>query len=144
MPRRSLSEFFSYFDKHSRDIAYSQPSGYRTESWTYRDVAETAARVARELESRSISPGDRVLILGPNSAEWAAAFWGSVLSGAVIVPMDWAAAQDFIERVARQVDAKLIIAARERASFSSNAPIVILEDLCEVVARHSAGDSGDR
>src|SRR5580704_16189949 len=124
MPRRSLSEFFSYFDKHSRDIAYSQPSGYRTESWTYRDVAETAARVARELESRSVAPRDRVLILGPNSAEWAAAFWGSVLRGAVIVPMDWAAAQDFIERVARQVDAKLIFAGRNRSTFGIATPVL--------------------
>jgi long-chain acyl-CoA synthetase len=144
MARRSLSEFFSYFDKHSRDVAYSQPSGYRTESWTYRDVAETAARVARELESRSISPGDRVLILGPNSAEWAAAFWGSVLSGAVIVPMDWAAAQDFIERVARQVDAKLIFAARDRSTFSIPTPVLILEDLRAAVAQHPAGTPGAR
>lgn len=143
-PRRSLSEFFSYFDKSPRDLAYSQSAGYRTERWTYQKVAETAGRFARELEFRGINAGDRIILLGPNSAEWAAAFWGSILRGAVIVPMDWAAAQDFIERVARQVDAKLILAARERASLISGAPIVVLEDLCEVVARHSAGTAGAR
>ena len=144
MARRSLSEFFSYFDRHSHDVAYSQPSGYRTESWKYRDVADTAARVARELESRAIAPGDRVLILGPNSAEWAAAFWGSVLRGSVIVPMDWAAAQDFIERVAKQVGAKLIFAARDRSAFSLATPVLILEDLRAAVAQHPAGSPGAR
>jgi long-chain acyl-CoA synthetase len=142
--RRSLSEFFPYFDKRPPDYAYAQSAGYRAERWTYQKVAETAGRFARELESRGINAGDRIILLGPNSAEWAAAFWGSILRGAVVVPMDWAAAQDFIERVARQVDAKLIVAARERASLSSGAPVLILEDLCEAVSRHSAGTPGAR
>ena len=144
MPRRSLSEFFSYFDKRPRDFAYAQPAGYRTERWTYQKVAETAGRFARELESRSVNPGDRIILLGPNSAEWAAAFWGSVLRGVVVVPMDWSAAQDFIERVARQVDAKLIVAAGERVSFNVGAPVLILEDLCGIISRHSPGTSGAR
>jgi long-chain acyl-CoA synthetase len=144
MPRRSLSEFFTYFDKSPRDRAYAQSSGYRTERWTYQKVAETAGRFARELESRDIVPGDRIILLGPNSAEWAAAFWGAILRGAVVVPMDWAAAQDFIERVARQVDARLILVARNRNAFSGSAPVLILEDLCEIVSQHSAGLPGAR
>jgi long-chain acyl-CoA synthetase len=144
MSRRSLSELFAYFDKKPRDFAYAQPAGYRTERWTYQKVAETAGRFARELESRSIHADDRIILLGPNSAEWAAAFWGSVLRGVVVVPMDWVAAQDFIERVAKQVDAKLIVVARERASFSTGAPLLILEDLCELVSHHPAGTPGAR
>ncbi len=144
MPRRSLSEFFSYFDKRPRDYAYAQLAGYRTDRWTYQKVAETAGRFARELESRGINVGDRIILLGPNSAEWAAAFWGSILRGVVVVPMDWSAAQDFIERVAKQVDAKLIVAARERASFNVTAPLLILEDLRANVSHHSAGSPGTR
>jgi long-chain acyl-CoA synthetase len=144
MPRRSLSEFFPYFDKRPRDHAYAQSAGYRIERWTYEKIAETAGRFARELEFRDVNAGDRIILLGPNSAEWAAAFWGSLLRGVVIVPMDWAAAQIFIERVAKQVDAKLIVVARERVSFNSSAPILILEDLCEIVSRHSVGNSSDR
>ena len=144
MPRRTLSEFFPYFDRRPHDCAYAQPAGYRTERWTYQKVAETAGRFARELESRNINAGDRIILLGPNSAEWAAAFWGSVLRGVVVVPMDWVAAQDFIERVARQVDAKLIVAARERASFSVGAPVFVLEDLREAVSHHPAGTPGAR
>ncbi len=143
-PRRSLSEFFSYFDKRPRDHAYAQSAGYRTERWTFQTIAETAARFARELEFRGVNAGDRIILLGPNSAEWAAAFWGSILRGVVIVPMDWAAAQGFIERVARQVNAKLIVVARERASLNCGIPVVILEDLGEVVSRHSSGIPGAR
>ena len=144
MPRRSLSEFFTYFDKRPHGHAFAQPTGYRTDRWTYQKVAETAGCFARELEFRGINAGDRIILLGPNSAEWVAAFWGSVLRGVVVVPMDWTAAQDFIERVAQQVDAKLIVAARERASFSTNIPVLILEDLCTTVSHHSAGTPGAR
>jgi long-chain acyl-CoA synthetase len=144
MPRRSLSELFAYFDKRPRDFAFAQSVGYRTERWTYQKVAETAGRFARELESRGVAPGDRILLLGPNSAEWAAAFWGSILRGAVIVPMDWAAAPDFVERVARQVSAKLIVTGRHRASFGNSAPVLILEELCDIVAHHPAGRRGAR
>jgi len=143
MPRRSLSELFIYFDRRPRDFAYAQPAGYRSERWTYQKVAETAGRFARELESRGIEPGDRILFLGPNSAEWSAAFWGSVLRGVVVVPMDWAAAPDFIERVSRQVSAKLILAARNRTT-PGDVPVVILEELCALVSHHSAGTPGAR
>src|SRR5579864_4017274 len=144
MPRRALSELFTYFDKKPRDFAYAQSAGYRTERWTYQSVAATAGRFARELESRGISAGDRIILLGPNSAEWAAAFWGSMLRGVVVVPMDWVAAQDFIARVARQVDAKLIVAAREHTSFSGGIPVLILEDLREISSHHPAGTPGAR
>jgi long-chain acyl-CoA synthetase len=143
MPRRSLVEFFSYFDRRPHDFAYAQPSGYRTEHWTYQNVAETAGRFARELESRNVAPGDRILLVGPNSAEWVAAFWGCVLRGAVAVPMDWAAAPDFIERISRQVGAKLILAARNKIA-SGGAPVLIFEDLYAVVSHHSGGTPGDR
>ncbi len=68
MPRRSLSEFFAYFDNRPRDHAYAQSAGYRTARWTYQKVAETAGRFARELESRGVNTGDRIVLLGPNSA----------------------------------------------------------------------------
>ncbi|MGH9594833.1 MAG: AMP-binding protein, partial [Bryobacteraceae bacterium] len=113
MARRSLAEFFQTFDLHARGIAYAQPLGYRMDRWSYARIAETAARVARELESRGVAPGNRVMLWGPNSAQWAAAFWGCILRGAVVVPMDYAATPDFASRVAEQVSAKLLFAGRD-------------------------------
>jgi long-chain acyl-CoA synthetase len=144
-PRRnSIAEFFPEFDRRPRDIVYAQPYGYRTARWTYRRFADTAAQFARELESRGISPGDRVLLWGPNSAEWAASFWGCMLRGAVVVPMDWIATDDFALRVVDQVQAKLLVVAKEKFSALQNAPVMTLEDLPQTVSRHSAGKPGAR
>src|SRR5437763_1224247 len=113
MPRQLLTEYLQNFRALGADVAYSWPRGYRTARWTYLQVAEAAAQFARELEARTISKDARIILWGPNSAEWVAAFFGSMLRGVVAVPMDRIAAPDFVRRVADQVDAKLIVCARE-------------------------------
>src|SRR5260370_22003922 len=113
MPLRSLIEYLAGYGRHGHNIAYSERRGYRIARWTYREVAGLAAQFARELETRRIGPGDRVLVWGRNSAEWVAAFLGCILRGAVAVPMDQGATSDFAGRVAQQVDAKLLVVAPE-------------------------------
>lgn len=136
MERRSLLEYFDNFLRLGRESAYIQRRGYRNVSWSYRQVAETAFQFARELAKRGIAKGDRVLIWGPNSAEWAATFFGCVLRGAIVVPMDDAAAPDFALRVYQQVNAKLLVCSRQHVQRSI--PGLILEDLPQTLAHHSS------
>ena len=136
MERRSLLEYFDNFLRLGRESAYIQRRGYRSVRWTYRRVAETSFQFARELAERGIGKGDRVLIWGPNSAEWIASFFGCVLRGVVIVPMDDAAAPDFSLRVYQQVDAKLLVCSRQHVETSL--PGLILEDLPETLGRYSS------
>ncbi len=119
--------------------AYAHRRGYRTERWSYAEVLLTARQFARELEQRGVAKGDRVLLWGDNCAEWAAAFFGCVLRGAVVVPMDRVASNDFAFRVADQVDAKLFVVGREIVGFCTGRNAVVLEELRERVAKHDAG-----
>jgi long-chain acyl-CoA synthetase len=137
MPRRSLIEYLAGYGRHGRSIAYSEPCGYRMARWSYCDVAGVAAQFARELEARRIGPGDRVLVWGRNSAEWVAAFLGCILSGTVAVPMDQGATADFAARVAQQVDAKLLVVAREHMPFGEGRAALVLESVRENIAQHS-------
>src|SRR4249919_1740596 len=136
MERRSVVENLDSFLRRGRECAYLQHRGYRTVRWTYRQVAETAFRFARELEARGIGKGDRVLLWEPNSAEWVAAFFGCALRGVIVVPIDEAGAADFAQRVYQQVDGKLLICSREHESPSI--PALAVEDLSEVLAAHSS------
>src|ERR1700674_2087747 len=136
MDRRSLVESLDHFLRWGQEIAYVQRRGYRTVRWSYRQVAETAFRFARELEARGIGKGERVLIWGPNSAEWIAAFFGCALRGVVVVPMDDVATSDFALRVHQQVGARLLLCSREHAQQSL--PTLTLEDLPHALASHSA------
>ena len=100
--------------------------------------AALAFRVARELESRSIGKGDRVMLWGDNCGEWVAAFFGIMLRGAVAVPMDKIASPDFAQRVAADVDAKLIICASSLSHHAGERPYLELENLSDAIAGRSA------
>ncbi len=136
MERRSVVEYLDSLLRRGRDCAYVQHRGYRTVRWSYRQVAETSFRFARELEARGIGKGDRVLLWGPNSAEWVAAFFGCALRGVIVVPIDEAGAVDFAQRVYQQVDGKLLVSSREHPLASI--PTLALEDLQEILAVHSS------
>ncbi len=139
----SIAEFFrANFESHRTQIAYRQRRGYRMESYTYGEVLSLARGFERLLEQRGISKGDRVMIWGENSAEWVAAFFGCVLRGVVVVPMDDGAAADFATRVYRQVGAKLLMASRKHSRDQSleSASIVTLEDLAAAETGPSRSD----
>ncbi len=137
MPHQSLTEYLEYFSRYGRDVAYVHRRGYRTVRWTYRQLAQTAAQFARELEARGIQPGERVVLWGENCAEWVAVFWGCLLRGAVVVPVDRIATPDFAQTVARQVDAKLCVRSMELSGGEDWVPSITLEALPELLAPRS-------
>jgi long-chain acyl-CoA synthetase len=133
MSRDNLLSLFREFERYGSDVAFVQRRGYRREAWTYRKLAGVAFGCALELRERGVGTGDRVLLWGPNSAEWTAAFWGCLLRGAVAVPMDDGATLDFAGRVARDAGVKLIFSSREKASIAPAIPRRVLEDLADTV-----------
>ena len=136
MERRSIVEYLESFPRRGRECAYIQRRGYRAVRWSYRQVAEMAFRFARELEKRGIGKGERVLLWGPNSAEWVVAFFGCALRGVIVVPIDHAGAADFTQRVYQQVDGRLLAGSREHALPSI--PLLVLEDLQETLSVHAS------
>jgi long-chain acyl-CoA synthetase len=133
--RTSVAEYLADFERFGREPAYSERIGYRLCRWTYAEIAQTAYRFARELNARQIRKGDRVLLWGPNSPLWVAAFFGCANRGVIVVPLDDAAAPDFALRVFQQVNAQLLVCSREHAQ--AGAASIFLEDLQNSLARHS-------
>jgi long-chain acyl-CoA synthetase len=150
MARPNLLSLFDDFSRHRRDVAVVQRHGYRRESWSYGQLATVAMRLAHDLKQRGVCTGDRVLIWGPNCAEWIAAFWGCLLRGAVVVPIDQGATFDFAARVARETSPKLIIASVAKSNFGGAIPRLNLEDLADaagqsylVVTRHDGRQAAE-
>jgi long-chain acyl-CoA synthetase len=135
MSRANLLSLFREFERYGGDIAFVERRGYRREAWTYQKLRDVACACALELKHRGVRTGDGVLLWGPNSAEWTAAFWGCLLRGAVAVPMDDGATLDFAHRVAQDAGVKLVLASREKAAFHSTIPRLALEDLADTVRR---------
>lgn len=136
--RQSLVEFVREYEARRDEIAVAQRHGYRMERWTYGQILDGANSFARELEARGIGKGEAVLLWGPGSAEWTAAFLGCMLRGAVSVPIDPVSAADFAARVARDVNAKLIVRSEKLACGELPASSLSLETLSQSVAHHSA------
>ncbi len=135
MARTTILEYLDNFRRHAREVAYVHHRGYRVQRWTYGEVFANAHRFARELDSREIAKGDKVLIWGENCAEWVVAFLGCLLRGAIVVPIDRIAAPDFAQRVAGQVDARLCVCSPE--NHVSGIPSLHLETLRERIAVRS-------
>src|SRR5947209_19595593 len=134
----SLAHLAQLYLKLGDDVAFVYHRGYRMPRWSYRQTAELAFRFARELERRNIGKGERVVLWGENSPEWVAAFLGCMMRGAVAVPMDRIAAPDFMQRVANDVDARLVVCSSALAPSAAAWPYLDLEDLRETLARLSA------
>jgi len=135
MPRSSILEYLDNFQRHAHEVAYVHRRGYRTQRWSYGDVLVYANRFARELESRGIAKGDKILIWGENCAEWVVAFFGSLLRGAIVVPIDRISTPDFAQRVAEQVDAKLCVCSA--SNRLAGVPSLHLESLRDEIAVRS-------
>jgi long-chain acyl-CoA synthetase len=139
MPRSNLISLFAEFERYATGAAVVQRGGYRRECWTYAQLASVAAAFAGVLQQRGVRTGERVILWGPNRAEWMAAFWGCLLRGAVAVPLDDGATADFAARVARETDARLVVAARGKPSLAGRAGSAVstlnLEDLGDIARR---------
>lgn len=134
MRRASLADSIAEFRRLGRQTALIHHRGYRSERWSYAELADGAGQFAGELQDRGIEKGQRVLLWGDDSAEWIVAFLGCILRGAVVVPMDRAAAPDFAARVAAAVEPRLILAGRHQPSEGLAGPRLVLEDLGSTLA----------
>jgi long-chain acyl-CoA synthetase len=112
MARRTLIDFFA--DVTSDPAAGNAPflaydDGYRIWTWTYAELADAARTFAARLQDEGVGAGQAIAIWAENRPEWIAALWGAIISGVVVVPIDYRTSADFLLRVAGIVDAKAIL-----------------------------------
>ena len=136
VPRENIADYLLDFDRLGGQTAFAERTGYRTARWTYGEVAGTVYRLARELNARRIGKGDRVMLWGPNSAAWVAAFFACAHRGIIAVPMDDGASPDFALRVFEEVKGLLLLCSRAHAQ--TNLSCLFFEDLRDQTSRHSS------
>lgn len=138
--RRTVLSYLDDYGRRAASIAFAQRRGLRTVRWSYAQLARVAHGFAHELKARGINPGERVLLCGENSPEWVAAFWGCLLRGAVVVPLDSESAPEFVRAVGRQTEARLMLAGdRAPAARALQIQTLPLAGLSDMAARHRAG-----
>ena len=137
--RKNLLTFLDDCLQNGDEIALAYRRGLRVSRWSYARLRKTAFQFARELAARGISKGDRVLFWAENSPEWVAAFFGCLVSGVIVVPLDFESSSEFAGRVQMQVSAKLVLYSGDRLRDINLAPqSLLLEDLSSTLSSHSA------
>ena len=105
---RTLLELFQGIqDSGSEAIRFH--TGYRTWVHSWSELSKQIGGFASYLERRGIAKGDRILLWGENRPEWVVAFWGSLVRGVQVVPIDFRSSAQFVKRIQQEVQAKLLV-----------------------------------
>jgi long-chain acyl-CoA synthetase len=128
--RDTLIDFFGDLSQARGDFLVHD-DGFRSRSYSYADVARAARAFAARLHAAGLRKGDTVVVWSENRPEWIVAFWGALLRGVVVVPIDYRASPDFLARVARIVTAKAVLIGQDVPPLTTHvdAPIWKLHEL---------------
>ena len=110
--RQNLTDLFCEFSQ-SPDEFIEYDNGYRSWKYTYKQVAHAACHFAMRLGQHKVCKGDKVIFWSENRPEWVAAFWGCILCGVIVVPIDYRTSPRFLRHVHEIVDARLILIGEE-------------------------------
>jgi long-chain acyl-CoA synthetase len=110
--RSNLASLVDDWRANGSQTAIVTYNGNRRTATTYAALAHLSERFAAELDRRQIVVGERVVLWGRNSAEWVAAFFGCVLRGVIVVPLDAAGSPEFARRVIVETEARLVTGDR--------------------------------
>jgi long-chain acyl-CoA synthetase len=95
----------------------------------YAALLDAASRTATLLQSHGVQPGDRVALVLPNVPGYAVAFYGALLAGAAVVPMNPLLKAREVEYYLSDSGARLMIAGEQLAAAEQGAAAVGIEAL---------------
>ena len=108
MPRDTLIDFFRDLTEIRADfLVYDD--GYRRRRYTYAEVAQAARGFAQKLGATGLQKSDTVVFWGENRPEWLACYWGCLIAGIVVVPIDFRSSAEFVTKVRTLVHARVVL-----------------------------------
>ena len=84
-------------------------NGFRTWKLSYRQLYDRIGAFASYLNQQDLKKGDRVLLWGDNRIEWVTVFWGCLVQGVQVVPVDARFSPGLVKRIQAEVKAKLLV-----------------------------------
>ncbi|MEA2464780.1 MAG: long-chain acyl-CoA synthetase, partial [Acidobacteriota bacterium] len=116
--RDTLIDFFSDLSL-ARGPFLVYDDGFRSHGYSYPEVVRAAHAFAAHLHESGVRQGDKIVFWSENRPEWIVAFWGCLLRGIIVVPIDYRASPDFLARVVRLVAAKLVLIGQDVPQFTA-------------------------
>ena len=113
-PRNTLVDFFRDLVAIDGEfLVYDD--GYRRQGHTYAEVGRAARGFAARLSAAGVAKDDKVIVWGENRPEWIACYWGCLLAGVIVVPLDYRSSVEFVRKVQGLVRARVVLIGDEVA-----------------------------
>lgn len=115
--KASHKNFKTFLDQvcseYSDNVALTQLRGESFKNMTYGELHQHSYRLAKFLIERGIKKGDRVVIISEHRLEWPVGAFGSLLSGAILVPLDPLLSPSEIAGIINHCDPVFVLFSRE-------------------------------
>jgi len=108
--RRNLLSYLDELPAHGTRPLYLWRDGVRWRRRSYAEVHDRALACAGMLAGAGVGPGDRVMLQGPEAADWTEALHAILRLGAVAVPLSPETPAEFLDKVSRKTGARTLIA----------------------------------
>jgi len=125
----TLSSYILRMSELKEQTAFIEQGVYRSSEYSYGHVVERALAFAHWLRSRGLGAENgheppRVVLWATPGARWAMTFYGCVLAGATVVPVDAGFSAEFLRRISERSRASLLITdrANHQSSEEGQAP----------------------
>ncbi len=117
----TLSSYILRMAERKEQTAFIEQGVYRSNVYSCRQVVERASALALWLRQKRLGAEagrepSRVVLWASPGARWAMAFYGCVLAGATVVPVDAGFSPDFLHRIAERSRASLLITDRAKGA----------------------------
>ncbi len=83
-------------------------------SFSYAEAARAVRKLAGCLAGKGVQPGDRIVVTGKNSPEWAIAYLAVLSAGATVVPLDYQLRTEEIQHLLEYAGARLAFVDEEK------------------------------
>jgi len=124
----TLIDVISSFRTRTSREAFRYRTRFRTFSWTYGEAYTNVLRLRSFLQAEDVAPSDPVMIWAPNSPAWVWVYLASILHGSPVVPIDMGSHPDFVRKVQRETNARLLFSSRLNDAIDTGVSERCLED----------------
>ncbi|MDR0910716.1 MAG: AMP-binding protein [Spirochaetaceae bacterium] len=112
--------------------------------WTHRRFVEECRRISRGILAKGFKKGDRIVLWCENRPEWMACWMGIIISGCIVVPVDYTITEDECANIFKITEARGFFHSGHKNNFAKSLPErgINVDFSCPISIETSEGSRG--
>lgn len=144
MNYRDFDEYVAGLDEFGDYLALTTRSFLKVERLTHRQLRLRAYQASHFLSAQGVVRGDRVMVVAANSPQWVELLLGTLLLGAVLIPVDVNSSPQTTLRFVKETEPKIVFLNEfQRVGFDASVKTFRLEELDELISGQPSNTPGN-